>query len=158
MSINTWRENAKVEPGSFQWCTAEHKLEQKNFPLNIRKHVFTVKVTKHWHRLSREVMESLFLEIFKSYLGMVLGHLLWLPLLEQGWWTRWPTKIPSKLSHSMILWKLRGVLDKSKCFLKVPSLNISFETAGFSFFVWESFIAFILCGESTRAEGHYWHL
>lgn len=54
--------------------------------------------------------------------------------------------------------KAERCVGQIKMFLKFPSLNISFETAGFSFFVWESFIAFTLCGESTRAEGHNWHL
>jgi len=42
--------------------------------LNMRKHIFTVRVTKHWHRLPRDVVESLFLQIFKIYLHMVVGN------------------------------------------------------------------------------------
>ncbi|GAB0190843.1 hypothetical protein GRJ2_001549600 [Grus japonensis] len=53
-----------------------HKLKHRRFCLNIRKHFFTVRVTEHWDRLPREVVESPSLEIFKSYLGMVLGSLL----------------------------------------------------------------------------------
>jgi len=48
-----------------------HKLKQMRFPLNIRKHFFTVKVTEHWL-----VSESSFFEIFKSHLDMVLGSCL----------------------------------------------------------------------------------
>ncbi|KFW91166.1 hypothetical protein N336_11717, partial [Phalacrocorax carbo] len=44
------------------------------FPLNIRKHIFTVRVADHWHKLPREIVESPFLEIFKSRLAMVLGN------------------------------------------------------------------------------------
>ncbi|KAK4832897.1 LOW QUALITY PROTEIN: hypothetical protein QYF61_026447 [Mycteria americana] len=53
-----------------------HNLKHRRFPLNIRKHFFTVRVTKHWHRLPREVVESLLREIFESNLDMVLGNQL----------------------------------------------------------------------------------
>ncbi|KFQ83609.1 hypothetical protein N337_12771, partial [Phoenicopterus ruber ruber] len=52
-----------------------HQVKHRRFPLNIRKHFFTVMVTEHWHRLPREVVESPSLEIFKSCLDMVLGNL-----------------------------------------------------------------------------------
>ncbi|KAK4814469.1 LOW QUALITY PROTEIN: hypothetical protein QYF61_018987 [Mycteria americana] len=52
-----------------------HKLKHRRFHLNIRKHFFTVRVTEHWHRLPREVVEPPSLEILKSCLDMVLGHL-----------------------------------------------------------------------------------
>jgi len=42
-----------------------HKLKHGRFPLNIRKHFFTVRVTDHWNRLPRVVVESPSLEIFK---------------------------------------------------------------------------------------------
>ena len=45
-----------------------HKLKHKRFPLNMRNHFSPVRVTEHWHRLSREVVESPFVEIFKSCL------------------------------------------------------------------------------------------
>ena len=53
-----------------------HKLKHRKLPLSIRKHFFIVRVTKHWHRLPREVVASPSLEIFKSYLDMVLGNQL----------------------------------------------------------------------------------
>jgi len=51
-----------------------HKLKCRRFPLNIRKHL-TVRVTKQWHSLPREVMRFPSLKRFKS-LGMVLGKQL----------------------------------------------------------------------------------
>ena len=65
-----------------------HTLKHRRFHLNTRKHFFTVRVSKHWHRLLREVVESPSLEIFRSDLDMVLGNLLQVALLEQGCWTR----------------------------------------------------------------------
>jgi len=41
-----------------------HKLNVLR--LSIRKHIFTVRVTEHWHRLPREVVESPVLEISKA--------------------------------------------------------------------------------------------
>jgi len=49
-----------------------HKLKHRRCHLNIRKHFFTVRVAKHWHKLPREVLESPSLETFKSHLDMVL--------------------------------------------------------------------------------------
>jgi len=64
-----------------------HKLKHRRCPLNIRKNFFTVRVTEHWHRLPREVMESPPLEILRSHLDMVLGHQLKVTLIKQGVWT-----------------------------------------------------------------------
>ncbi|KAK4817250.1 hypothetical protein QYF61_005463, partial [Mycteria americana] len=62
----------------------EHELKHRRFHLNIRKHFFTVRVTEHWHRLPREVVESPSLEILKGYMDMVLGSLLQVTQVEQG--------------------------------------------------------------------------
>ncbi|GAB0186046.1 hypothetical protein GRJ2_001069900 [Grus japonensis] len=56
-----------------------HKLEHKKFHLNMREKFFTLRVTEHWNRLPREVVESL--EIFKTHLDMILCNLLWVILL-----------------------------------------------------------------------------
>ena len=50
----------------------EHKQKHRRFLLNIRKHFFTVRVTKHCHRLPREVVESPSLEIFKTHMDSLL--------------------------------------------------------------------------------------
>lgn len=36
----------------------EHKQEHRKFHLNMRKNFFTLRVTEHWYRLSRGVVES----------------------------------------------------------------------------------------------------
>ena len=44
-------------------------------------------------------------EIFKTRLDKVLCSLLWVTLLWQEGWTRWPTEVPSNPEHPVILWK-----------------------------------------------------
>jgi len=51
-----------------------HKLKYGRLHLNVRKHVFTVRVTTRWHRLPREVVESPCLEILRTCLDTVLGN------------------------------------------------------------------------------------
>jgi len=54
----------------------EHKLKQRKFRLNMRKNFFPVRVTEHWNRLPRKVVDSPSLEIFKTHLDNVLSSLL----------------------------------------------------------------------------------
>jgi len=65
-----------------------HKLKQRKFHLNTRKNIFILRVTEHWHRLPREVVESPSLETLKTHMDKVLCSLLWVTLLWQGGWTR----------------------------------------------------------------------
>ncbi|GAB0181284.1 hypothetical protein GRJ2_000593700 [Grus japonensis] len=53
-----------------------HKLEHRKFHLNMRKSIFTLRVTKHWNRLPRDVVESPSLERFKTHLDAILCNLL----------------------------------------------------------------------------------
>ncbi|KFV75830.1 hypothetical protein N308_01072, partial [Struthio camelus australis] len=53
-----------------------HKLNHRKFHVNLRKNFFTVRVTEHWNRLLRGVVESPSLEIFKSRLDVILGNML----------------------------------------------------------------------------------
>ena len=61
-----------------------HKLKHRRVCLSIGNTFFTVRVTEHWHRLPKEVVESPSLEVFKSHLDTVLRNQLWVALLEQG--------------------------------------------------------------------------
>jgi len=53
-----------------------HKLKHGKFHLNMRKNFFPLRMTEHWNRLPREVVESPPLEIFKTRLDKVLCSLL----------------------------------------------------------------------------------
>ena len=78
-----------------------HTLKRRRCRLSIRKHFFAVRVTEHQHRLPREAVESPSLEIFKSYLDMVLGKRSGQPSLSRG---VGPPGIPANLNRSVILY------------------------------------------------------
>lgn len=67
------------------WCRTrgnEHKVKHRRFSLNSRKHIFTVRVTKQWHRLPREILECSSLEILKNHLDTVPSNRHRMALLE----------------------------------------------------------------------------
>ena len=49
-----------------------HKLKHRKFQLNMRKNFFPLRVTEHWNRLPREVVESPSQKIFKTRLDKFL--------------------------------------------------------------------------------------
>ncbi|GAB0185860.1 triadin [Grus japonensis] len=52
------------------------KLKEGRFRLDIRKKFFTVRVVRHWNRLTREAVDAPSLEVFKARLDGALGNLV----------------------------------------------------------------------------------
>jgi len=65
-----------------------HKLKHRRSHLNIRKLIFTVRVTEHRHRFPREIVVSPSLEMIKSHLHTIMDNLLLVVLLGQRGCTR----------------------------------------------------------------------
>lgn len=106
--VNTWREWEKQKHRLFPLLLSGrtrgsgHKQKLRSFFLISENSFFTGRMTSHWQRLPREVVESPCLEILSSQLDMVVGHWLYVALLEHRHWT-WLSEVLSNLNHSMIL-------------------------------------------------------
>jgi len=46
-----------------------HKLELRKFHTDVRRNLFTLRMTEHWKRVPRDTVESPSVEIFKTLLG-----------------------------------------------------------------------------------------
>ncbi|KAK4825064.1 hypothetical protein QYF61_023068 [Mycteria americana] len=88
-SISACREGAKrMETGSSSGaqCQDQRPWAQtgpQEVPSKHQETLLSVRVTEHWHRLPREVVESPTLGILRSCLDTALGNQLWVALLEQ---------------------------------------------------------------------------
>lgn len=85
------------EVGLFSVMARSNGTKLRRFLLSARKHLSTVRVTKNWHRLSREAVKSPSSMIFKSSPDTILAN--------------WPSltrdvgpDVPSILDHPVIIW------------------------------------------------------
>ena len=73
--------------------------------MEVKQKFFIQRVVRCWNRLPREAVDAPSMEEFKARLGRILGSLSWwlatLPI-AQGW-SSIIFKVPSNLSHSMLL-------------------------------------------------------
>ena len=79
------------------------KLCQRRFRLDIRRNLFLERAVLQWHRLPREVVQSLPLEVFKNRVGVALREMiLWVILVVGGWSNKMILEVFSNLNHSVI--------------------------------------------------------
>lgn len=65
------------------------KLKEGRFRFEIRKNFFTIRVVRHWNRLSREVLDAPFLEVFQIWVGQGFNFIKLKISLPHGRWVGW---------------------------------------------------------------------
>ena len=70
------------------------KHEHEKSHTNMQKKFFVVRVTKHWNRLPRDVVEYLYMEIFKTWLMPTCATYYGMSALARSL-TRWSLEVPS---------------------------------------------------------------
>jgi len=84
-------------------------LKEGSFSLDVREKFFTARVVRYWHRLPREAVDALSLEVFKTRLGVTLcnlvQHQIWrlVALTVAGRLELDDLGVSLNLRHSMIL-------------------------------------------------------
>mgnify|MGYP001853288496 CR=1 FL=1 len=97
----TWPTSFRWSGGTGQGETAINWSIESSTP--IYKGTSSVRVTEHWNRLPREVVDSLLWRYSRP---------AWMPTCAvccrgyvlQGGWTQWSLEVPSKPYNSVILW------------------------------------------------------
>jgi len=79
------------------------KLEHRKFHTNLKKNFSTLRVTKPWNKLPRELVESPSQEVLKTCPNAFLCDVLLGICFNRVWWTGGSPEVPSNPYRSVIL-------------------------------------------------------